>query len=53
MDGWSALSLVVGLDPALMAIVRLSLFVSAAATALAATVALPLGAALALLRFPA
>jgi tungstate transport system permease protein len=48
----SALGLVLGGDPNLYAIVRLSLAVSLSATALAALVALPLGAALALVRFP-
>lgn len=41
-----------GGDPNLYAIVRLSLAVSLSATALAALVALPLGAYLALVRFP-
>jgi tungstate transport system permease protein len=48
----SAFDLLLGGDPALYAIVRLSLAVSLAATALAAIVALPFGAALALTRFP-
>jgi tungstate transport system permease protein len=48
----SALGLVLSGDPALYAIVRLSLVVSLAATALAALAALPLGAYLALVRFP-
>src|SRR5689334_21643522 len=51
-DGSSALALVLGGDAALYAIVKLSLMVSLAATALAATIALPLGAFLALVRFP-
>ncbi|HVY56630.1 MAG TPA: ABC transporter permease [Xanthobacteraceae bacterium] len=51
-DGASALSLVLGGDPALYAIVRLSLGVSLGATALAAMLALPFGAFLALVRFP-
>ena len=51
-EGASALQLVLGGDPALYAIVRLSLIVSLSAVALAALVALPLGAALALTRFP-
>ena len=51
-DGASAFSLVLGGDPALYAIVGLSLAVSLSATVLAALVALPLGAALALTRFP-
>jgi tungstate transport system permease protein len=48
----TALALVLGGDPALFAIVRLSLIVSLSATALAALVGLPLGAMLALVRFP-
>jgi len=48
----SALQLVLSADPALMSIVRLSLAVSLAAVACATVIALPLGAALALLRFP-
>jgi tungstate transport system permease protein len=48
----SALQLVLGADPALMAIVGLSLAVSLAAVGLATLIALPLGAAVALLRFP-
>ena len=51
-DGASAISLVLGGDPTLFAIVRLSLIVSLSATLLAALVGLPLGAALALTRFP-
>jgi tungstate transport system permease protein len=51
-DGTSAISLVLGGDPTLFAIVRLSLIVSLSATLLAALVGLPLGAALALTRFP-
>jgi tungstate transport system permease protein len=51
-DDTSALALVLSGDPALYAIVRLSLFVSVTATALAAVVGLPLGALLALVRFP-
>jgi tungstate transport system permease protein len=51
-DSASAFDLLLGGDPALYAIVRLSLAVSLAATALAAIVALPFGAALALTRFP-
>jgi len=51
-DTSSALALVLGGDPALYAIVKLSLTVSLAATAFAAAVALPLGAFLALVRFP-
>lgn len=48
----SALQLVLGADPALLAIVALSLKVSLAAVALATLIGLPLGAAVALLRFP-
>jgi len=48
----SALQLVLAGDPALIAIVRLSLIVSLSAVALAALFALPLGALLALVRFP-
>src|SRR5712691_7409065 len=51
-DGSSALALVLGGDPALYGIVKLSLTVSLAATVLAAAFALPLGAFLALVRFP-
>jgi tungstate transport system permease protein len=43
---------VLGGDPALYAIVGLSLVVSLSATAIAALVALPIGAALALVKFP-
>jgi tungstate transport system permease protein len=52
VDGASALDLVLRGDPALFAIVRLSLLVSLTATLLAAIVALPAGAYLALVRFP-
>jgi tungstate transport system permease protein len=48
----SALQLVLAADPALLAIVGLSLKVSLAAVALATLIGLPLGAAVALLRFP-
>ena len=51
-DGASALSLVFGGDPALYRIVALSLYVSVAAVLLAALVALPFGAFLALVKFP-
>ena len=51
-DGTSALSLVFGGDPALYRIVALSLYVSVAAVLLAALVALPFGAFLALTHFP-
>jgi tungstate transport system permease protein len=47
----SALQLVLGADPALMSIVALSLAVSLAATGFAALIGLPVGAAVALLRF--
>jgi tungstate transport system permease protein len=52
VDTSSALGLVLGGDPGLYAIVRLSLLVSLMATALAAVMALPLGAFLALVSFP-
>jgi tungstate transport system permease protein len=48
----SALQLVLGADPALMAIVALSLIVSLAAVAFATLIGVPVGAAVALLRFP-
>jgi tungstate transport system permease protein len=48
----SALQLVLSGDPALMGIVGLSLAVSLAAVGLAALIGLPLGAAVALVRFP-
>src|SRR5688572_27690484 len=48
----SAIELVLRADPALMAIVRLSLIVSLSAVALAALVGIPLGALIALTRFP-
>jgi tungstate transport system permease protein len=48
----AAFSLVVGLDPDLMEIVLLSLRVSLSAVLLATALALPLGAVLALFRFP-
>ncbi len=51
-EGSSALALVLGGDPALYAIVWLSLVVSVSATALAALFGLPLGALLALAKFP-
>ena len=51
-DGASALQLVLGGDPTLYAIVRLSLIVSLSAVALAAAIGMPLGACLALVRFP-
>ena len=52
MADTSAIILVLSADPQLIAIVRLSLIVSLAAVALAALIGLPLGAALALTRFP-
>jgi tungstate transport system permease protein len=51
-DDVSALQLVLSADPALMAIVRVSLLVSLSSVALATIVGLPLGAWLALTRFP-
>jgi tungstate transport system permease protein len=51
-EGSSALTLVLGGDPALYAIVWLSLVVSLTATACAAAIGLPLGALLALANFP-
>ena len=48
----TAIALIVGLDRELVAIVRLSLVVSLSAVALAALIGLPLGAALAVWRFP-
>ena len=48
----SAFELVLSGDPALLAIVRLSLAVSLSAVALAALIGIPLGAFLALMRFP-
>jgi tungstate transport system permease protein len=48
----TAIALIVGLDRELVAIVRLSLVVSLSAVALAAIVGLPLGAAVAVWRFP-
>jgi tungstate transport system permease protein len=48
----SALQLVLGADPALMAIVGLSLIVSLAAVGFATLIGLPVGAIVALLRFP-
>jgi tungstate transport system permease protein len=48
----SVIELVLRADPALMAIVRLSLIVSLSAVVLAALVGIPLGALIALTRFP-
>lgn len=52
LDGLNAWQLIVNGDATLFAIVRLSLAVSLSAVVLAAIVGLPLGALLALLRFP-
>ena len=52
MEGASALDLILSGDPVLFAVVRLSLMVTLAATFLAAVVGMPLGAAVALTRFP-
>lgn len=52
MDGGSALDLILSGDAKLFAIVRLSLYVTLSATLLASILALPLGAAVALARFP-
>ena len=52
MSETSALELVLSADPALMAIVRLSLVVSLTAAACAAFIGVPFGALLALTRFP-
>ena len=51
-DGASALELVFGGDPVLYTIVALSLYVSLCAVGLAAAIALPFGAFLALVKFP-
>src|SRR5215470_9283092 len=48
----SALQLVLSADPALIAIVRLSLIVSLSAVLFAALIGIPLGALIALTRFP-
>jgi tungstate transport system permease protein len=48
----SALQLILTGDPALFAIVRLSLLVSLSALAVSALIGIPLGAAIALIRFP-
>jgi tungstate transport system permease protein len=50
--GVSAFDLIIGGDPALYAIIALSLIVSASATLFAAAIGLPFGALLALVRFP-
>jgi tungstate transport system permease protein len=52
MQETSALALVLSADPTLTAIVRLSLIVSLSAAACAAMIGVPLGALLALTRFP-
>ena len=52
MDASSALSLILSADATLLAIVRLSLVVTLSATLLAAAVGMPLGALVALTRFP-
>jgi tungstate transport system permease protein len=52
LDGPGALDLILSGDATLFAIVRLSLFVTLSATLLAALVGLPLGALVALSRFP-
>ena len=52
MDGSSALDLILAGDARLFAIVRLSLIVTLSATMLAAVVSLPVGALVALARFP-
>lgn len=52
MEGASALHLILSGDPALLAIVRLSLMVSLSATVLGAAIGAPLGAFLALSRWP-
>jgi tungstate transport system permease protein len=52
LDSQSALSLILSGDPTLFAIVRLSLFVTLSATVLAGIIGLPLGAVVALIRFP-
>ena len=51
-DGLNAWQLILHGDAALFAIVRLSIIVSLSAVALAALVGMPLGALLALIRFP-
>ncbi len=52
LDQQSALSLILSGDPALLAIVRLSLLVTLSATLFAGLVGLPLGAVVALTHFP-
>jgi tungstate transport system permease protein len=52
VNGSSAIDLILSGDPVLFAIVRLSLFVTVSATLVAAIIGLPLGALVALTRFP-
>jgi tungstate transport system permease protein len=52
VDNASALQLIFSADPTLIAIVRLSLIVSLSAVAMAALIGVPLGALVALTRFP-
>ncbi len=52
MDAQSALALIFSGDPTLLGIVRLSLIVTLSATVLAGLIGLPLGAIVALTRFP-
>jgi tungstate transport system permease protein len=52
VEGASAFSLVLSGDPALWAVVRLSMIVSLSAVTIAAFIGFPLGALLALVRFP-
>jgi tungstate transport system permease protein len=52
LDGANALDLILSGDATLFAIVRLSLFVTLSATFLAGVIGLPLGAVIALTRFP-
>lgn len=49
---WQAMALVISLDPDLIEIILLSLQVSLTAVAIAGAIGLPLGAALAIVRFP-
>src|SRR4029079_6720112 len=52
MQETSAFQLMLTADPALLAIVQLSLFVSLSATLFAGLIGVPLGAVIALTRFP-
>jgi tungstate transport system permease protein len=52
LENASALQLIFSADPALIGIVRLSLIVSLSAVAMAAVIGVPLGAFVALVRFP-